>query len=627
MRESLLPVYERELRYIRRLASEFAERYPAVAGRLLLEPDKCEDPHVERLIESVAMLTARVQSRIDEEFPEITDAFLSVLAPHTLAPVPSMTIVQCTMDAEQGKSGRGILIERGALLHSKAVDGVRCRFATTSPFTLWPIRVESAEVISLNEREPGVPRGARAAIRLRLRTAGGLSFSKLALDELSFFLDGDSVLAHQTYETIFRSSLGVLLRTEAAAHDPLAPHVALDGTHLVPGGLRVEESLLPIPEPSARGLLLLQEYFVFPDKFLFAHVTALNAALKSFETEEMDLLILVDHYPSELVGKLSPNGFKLGCVPAINLFPLECEPATLQHHEVEVAVTPDAHAPYSFEVHSILEVSSTSAKHGVIEFRPFYALEHGDPDVSAVAFYHAVRHRALRKDDSGTDVALILVDRRFDPRETLGDEVLSVRALCSNRDLATELPFGDPAGDLRLEGKPGISTIRCLRKPTPPIRAAQRKDARWRLLSTLSLNHLSLVDSMEAGEGFRGLPGEDAGTPALQTLREILKICDPADSAIVRQRISGLAGIRSRRVLRRVSEGAWITPARGWEVTLTLDEEKFAGSSAFLFGTLLEQFLGLYASINSFVEVVLISRQREGVLKRWPPRAGRKQLL
>lgn len=627
MRETLLPVYERELRYIRKLAAEFAERYPAVAGRLLLEPDKCEDPHVERLIESFAMLTARVQRRIDEEFPEITDSMLSILYPHTLAPIPSMTIVQFVLDAEQGKTGRPVEIDRGAMLHTKPVDGVRCRFRTTAPVTLWPLKVEACDVAALNEGEPGAPPEARGAIRLRLKTPGALPISRLAADRIRFFLDGDPVTVHRLYETLFRAPLGVLVRLPPGIEDPRFVPEFLGPEAIEPGGFGESEEILPAPPQSSLALVLLQEYFAFPDKFLFAGISNLSRGFSRVQGDEVEVLVLLDQYPADLVGKLSPANLKLGCTPAVNLFAHEAEPVPLKHTEVEIPVVPDSHAPYSFEVHSLLEVSTTSAA-GLREYRPFYSLKHGDADSTDVAFFHSSRRASLRRNDAGTDVFVTIVDRRFDPWAVRGDEVLNVRALCTNRDLPSQLPFGDAQGDFRVEGKPGIAAIRCLRKPTPSIRAPQRENARWRLVSLLSLNYLSLVGTdSESRAPLAAKQGREQVPPALEALRELLKICDFADSAVSRQRISGLSGLRARRVLRRVSANGWHSPARGLEVELTFDEDKYAGSSAFLFASLMERFLGLYTSINSFVQTVAISKQREGIWKKWSPRAGHKALL
>jgi type VI secretion system protein ImpG len=67
--------------------------------------------------------------------------------------------------------------------------------------------------------------------------------------------------------------------------------------------------------------------------------------------------------------------------------------------------------------------------------------------------------------------------------------------------------------------------------------------------------------------------------------------------------------------------------ARGVETTVQLDEEQFVGAGVFLFASILERFLALYATVNSFNQLVARVAQREGVLKQWQPRAGEQALL
>src|SRR3954469_10944574 len=122
MSEALHPYYERELLFIRQLAQEFARQYPATAGRLLLESGVSADPHTERLIESFALLTARVQHKLDDEFPELTDALLSVLYPHYLAPIPSMAVVQFDLDTARAQLPDGFSIPRHSRLQSPPVQ-------------------------------------------------------------------------------------------------------------------------------------------------------------------------------------------------------------------------------------------------------------------------------------------------------------------------------------------------------------------------------------------------------------------------------------------------------------------------------------------------------------------------
>src|SRR5438094_9599572 len=107
MRDELLFYYEQELAFLRRMGAAFAEKYPKIASRLVLEPAKCEDPHVERLLEAFAFLAARVHLKIDDEFPQITEALLGIVYPHFIRPIPSMSIVEFQLDADQGKISTG----------------------------------------------------------------------------------------------------------------------------------------------------------------------------------------------------------------------------------------------------------------------------------------------------------------------------------------------------------------------------------------------------------------------------------------------------------------------------------------------------------------------------------------
>jgi type VI secretion system protein ImpG len=156
-----------------------------------------------------------------------------------------------------------------------------------------------------------------------------------------------------------------------------------------------------------------------------------------------------------------------------------------------------------------------------------------------------------------------------------------------------------------------VTGITCLTPPTPTLRPATRRGTLWRLVSHLSLGHLSLVDRDDKG----------------LALREILKLYDFADSPEVRKQIDGIAGVRSRHVVGRVRGGPGDGFCRGVEINVCFDEPKFAGGGLFLFATVLERFLALYCSVNSFTRLVATVKGREGELRRWFPRSGEKVLI
>ena len=610
MRDQLFGYYDRELQFIRRMLGSFAEKYPEVAGRLLLEPTKCEDPHVERLIETFAMMAARIQLRLDDDFSEVSDSLLGVLYPHFLAPVPSATIVQFTLDPQAAQARDGTVIERGSVLYARPVEGVRCRFTTCYETRMWPLDVAAVELAPA-PLYSALPPEARAALRIRLRGQPGVKLEDLAVSKLAFFLDAQPALADALYRMFARDAVGVLVQRGNAAP------VLLPASAIRPMGFASDEALLDYPLESFSGFRLLQEYFAFEAKFMFVELSGLPTA-KLGAHEHIDVSVLLRQPLNEISARPAADNLRLGCTPALNLFSHTADPVKIDQLSVEYPVVPDARAPYSYEVHSIKSVSS--AVPGSLEvktYAPFYGIRHGSTREANVAYWHAVRRQSLRNNDSGTEMFLSTVDRSFEAVQPAA-EALTVRTLFSNRDLPARLPFGDPA-DFQVERHPEVTSIRALRKPTETLRPPLGGGARWRLISHLSLNHLSLADLAIR---------EQAGVPdqleALDALREILKLYVFADSAVTRQRIGALVGLRARRVIRRVGPGAF---ARGIEVELRIDENAFPGGGAFLFASVLERFLGLYTSVNSFTQTVARPRQGEGILMRWAPRAGEIQLL
>ena len=616
-RDELLLYYERELRFIRKTAASFAEKYPEVAGRLLLEPTKCEDPHVERMIEAFAMMAARVHLRLDDDFSEVSDALLEVAYPHYLRPIPSMTICQLSLDPEQGGPGEGLTVPRHSLLRSRPVDGVRCVFRTGYPVKLWPVAVESIEVDAVSGPAQSLPEAARSVLRIRLRSQGAVPLSELSIDSLRFFLNDEGGSLQTLYEMFVRDAVGLQVRWGSKASP-----VVLGPEQIREVGFGRDEDLLEYPPESFVGYRLLQEYFAFPEKFLFVELAGLDRAPRPEDQDFLELTVLLRRSAASIDVKFTPERLQLGCTPAVNLFPHRADPVRLVHTSVEYPVHPDARSPYSYEIYSITSVESTTPGSDAVQrYHPFYAVRHGTASGRDAAYWHAKRRESLRKNDPGTDVSLTLVDPSFEPVSTTAD-VLHVETLCSNRDLPGRLPFNDPRGDFQLEGRPEIASIRCLRKPTAPVWAPMGRESRWRIISHLALNHLSLVDE-DRGAGNGGV----ANGTALDALREILRLYDYTDSPTTRQRIAGLVGLRTQKVLRRAGHAAWAGFARGMRVELEFDASQYTGSGVLLFASVLERFLGLYTTINSFTQTVARVRQREEVLKQWPPRAGEIQLL
>jgi type VI secretion system protein ImpG len=625
MRDELLGYYERELAFLRQMGADFARKYPKIAARLLLEADKCEDPHVERIIEAVAFLAGRIHLKIDDEFPEITESFLNVLYPHYLAPIPSMSIVQFSLDPEQGKLTTGYGVARATTLYSRPIQGTPCRFRTCYPVIVWPIEIASASLESL---DPVDTRGkwSEAVLKLSLRCINNTTLAELKtgetdqpgrlIESLRFYLNGEPQIVYPLYEMIFNHAARVELHGSAVkksgGRSAKLPPLILPPQSLKPVGFEADEGMLQYTARSFTGYRLLTEYFTFPEKFLFFDVTGLDQAARAGFGEQFDILIyLRDVVPPRAT--VDATTFQLGCAPVINLFEKIAEPIQLTQQQNEYRVIPDVHRQMATEVYSVDSVMTANPYLQQTRiFQPFYSIRHAVDREQDRTFWYATRRPSQRDDDPGTEVYLSLVDLDFNP-SVPAVETITVRATCTNRDLPGKLPFGGREGDFDIEGTAPLSRVRCLRKPTNTVRPPLRRGAQWRLISHLALNHLSIVEG-----------DSQAATEALQ---EILLLYDFMDSSATRKQISGIDHVSSRRVVRQTGSRIGTGFVRGIETTITFDEEKFVGSGVYLFASVLERFLGLYASINSFSQLVARSKQREGNLKQWAPRAGEQILL
>ena len=603
--DEFLSYYVSELAFLREMGTEFAEKYPKVAGRLLLGADSCEDPHVERLLEGIAFLTARIRRKIDDEFPEITDAFFQVLYPHYQRPVPSMTIVQLAPGDDKAALEKGVTVEAGSRMLSGAINGVQCGYRTVYPVTLWPVRVAWSRVQNDCVGVGCAPREAVSMIRIGLQCEG-IRFNKLPLEDpefvLRFYLDGAPASVHGLYESLFNHVCGVSVRAMGES-DPV-----LAGLSLRQVGFGQDEGMYPYPGYAPPAYRLLQEYFAFPEKFLFADVTGWRHPRDPGLDQSVELLIFLDREPPSSV-KINDLTFRLGCTPVVNLDSRVAEPIRFDQTRVEYPIILDVDNPWAYEVYSVDTVTGNDGYLGrEVEYEPFYSLRHsaGAGASDRQAYWHASRRQPEGGTDGGTDVHLTFVSDGFRPSRP-ASEVISVRVTCTNRDAPSRLGFGGPQGVFLLQSTAAVSRFaHCLRKPTPTLRPKTGRGAQWRLISHLSLNHLSLTESGRGAE----------------SLREILRLYDFADDPVTRQQIAGVSAVSSRTVPGRVGAFACM----GTEVTVEFDEDRFVGSGIFLLASVLERFFGTYAAINSFSRLVA-KTSREGPLKRWPPRAGDRVLL
>lgn len=596
--EDLLDYYKRELAYLRGQGADFARSYPKIAHALELGPGESTDPHIERLIESVAFLSARVHLDLDNEFPEIASALLESLYPSLVSPVPSMSVAHFQVDPTQGKLTSGREIPRHTALYARAENGLHCRFRTSYPVTLWPLEVSEAGFTTADAHDflAGDPRIA-SVLRLRLRCLGGVKFNELDLSTLRLHLHGEWMEVLPVYEMLVSGLRGVVV-------------VEGDGKHrrLPEGSLRevgfgADEEVLPRPGHSHPAYGLLQEYFVFPRKFMFFDLLNLAHKRGAYDSIEV-LLLLGDPRPRGIA--VTRESFRLGCTPIINLFRKTSEPLRIDNRRYEYRLVPDWREESTTEIHSIVSVTSSDQESQRTQpVSPYYAFDHSAKDEDSGPYWLARRAASHRPDVPGTDMWISYLDLKFDPQRP-ASPVVFANTLCTNRRLAEQIPVG---ATLAPELAAASSRITCIYEPTLQVTPPLAGRVQWRLISLLTLNHVSLLDP-ESG---------------LKALREMLALYNITDAAQANEQIQGIKSMTCRSVVGRIGREAWRGFCRGFEIELEFEESAYVGGSPLLLAAVLNRFFALYTSVNSFTRVVV--KRGEEVWKRWEPMTGRQPVL
>jgi type VI secretion system protein ImpG len=603
--DALLPYYERELDAIKRLAAEFADTHPKIAGRLRLSADAIDDPHVARLLEGVAFLAARVHHRLDDEFPELTDALLGLLYPHYLAPMPSCMVVQFDCQPDLMSPAR---LPAGTTIDTEPVHGEELRYRSTAPVTLWPVVVENVRLSGLPIVAPAnaAAAGATGVLRITLKCASPeATFSQLGIEQLRFFLRGPTNQALALYELLGAHTISIAFADNAADPSP----VIVPANAIEPVGFSPDEALLPWSARGFAGFRLLTEYFAFPDKFLFFDITRLDSKTLLSGGNRLEIFVYLDRSMSELERTVGQASLALGCTPVVNLFPQRCEPITLSHQDTEYRVVPDARRPRAAEVWSVERVRETQPDGSFRPWRSFHRLIEGDPEAGQPGGFYHVARRPAAPGVPGTEVFLAPHDPAFDPNKP-ADAVLSIDALCVNRDLPTDLPFGGGHPRLRLvEGAAPVAGLSAVTAATSTLRPPLREAGFWRLVSQLSLGHLSVT----------------GGAQGAAALKEVLRLYDLRDTAETRAAIEALTGISAAPGTARAPGRAGAF-CRGLDIALEFDPRAWQAGGLYLLAAVLEHFFALHGTVNSFTRTRATLRGRPGVAAAWQARSGTRVL-
>jgi type VI secretion system protein ImpG len=612
--DELLPFYERELGFLRRYSREFSEKYPKIAGELLMAGEVCEDPHIERMIQSFALMSARVSKRIEDDFPEFTEALLEVLYPHYLRPFPSCSITRFDYSATAGQLTGAQTISRGTELVTRSVKGVACKFKTAYDVKITPVKIDEVRFDPIFEPPESVllPPGGSSKVTIRLSTTSEQAQLGKHGGEVRIFVDGEPSFCAALLDSLFLRTVAVYVEVDGARQ-----WLRLPKTPVSPVGFTEHDGLIDFPERSHPAYRLLTEYFAFPDKFSFFNLDLAAAVQKlGYESKSVSFHFVLsglraDSNTARMLGNLNKNNLLLGCTPVINLFKQRGDPIRVTHAAAQYPVIANSRNAYAYEVYSVDSVKlvkQTPQGESVTEVRPFYSLKHGASTEKNGRYWVLRRDELIGAKSPGYETEITIVDVDFNPAKPETD-TLSINLTCTNRDIPSMLSYGMSGGDLFLEGGALVKQISFLRKPTASHRFERGRGAHWRLISHLSLNHLSLAQK------------------GIEAFQETMRLYDLPRSAINEKILSGVVAIDHQSTSKWLVGKPFSCLARGIEITLTIEEENFVGSGLHVFANILDRFFALYVHINSFTQISLKSRKSGEILLKCQPRSGDSSLV
>lgn len=605
MFDDLLPYYNAELRFLREMAGDFARANPKIAGRLRLSSNAVEDPHVGRMIEAFAFLAARTRLKLDDEFPELTESMLGILQPHTLAAFPSMSIAEI---APPAGLQRAVTLPAGTELATEPVAGEPVRYRTTYPVEVWPIALTEARMFGLPLAAPRNPRASAAVGALRLSLActdRDIDFGKLGVDVLRFHLHAEARIAHILYELIIGGTVSVALADSAV--DP-AP-VILPASCIRRVGFDEDQVSVPLPPAAEPAMALIGEYFAFPSKFLFFDIAGLSGKTLRDAATTMEIFLYFDRFDPALERLVSKDRFRLYCAPAINLFAERAEPIRLVPGKLEHRIVPDARREAAIEVHSVDRVDVADRAGTIQPYHPFFGI--GRPRAGGDLRYWHTSRRVNPRPEGGDDVFLTTIDTSGNPVAD-AELVASIDLICTNRELPRALPFGEGRPHLTVVGAPeAAGTATFLIAPTDPLRPRRGRGELWRLISHMSLAHMSVADPLVA----------------LNVVKELLALHDHSDASSGRVTVEKLSGVEGRATTARAPAGGQVVFLHGTDLTIEFDDKRLSGSGTFLLGALLENVFGSMAAINTFSRTALRLKGERGAWQQWPARTGTRAII
>ncbi|OSI10487.1 type VI secretion protein ImpG [Neisseria zoodegmatis] len=571
MSDPTLKYFEEEMRYLREAGLEFSKAYPDRAALLNINRLGTRDPYVERLFEGFAFLTGRIQQKLNDDLPELTESLVNMLWPHYLRMIPSLTVLEFQPDFKTLQGNQ--TVEKGVPIQSEAVSvedrQTRCIYRTTHDVQLVPLHI----LYSMLDHDLN----GRSIIRIRFRFGEQMQRQQLDISKLRLYISAEEPVAFALRHALLHNVDHINLNVDG---EKFAPEHNIKFSSV---GFGSEERLWRKENNSFSGYQMLLEYFCFKQKFFFVDLEGIDFSDIPDSSSEFSVdVVLSKNYPVEL--KFDADALRLHCTPAINLFDMEAEPVRVDHLNHEYMIKPLLHDSINVEIYSVDAVDAFNHHAGTrYQYVPFSSFQHrgGLMKYDAPERYF---HTRVKQGVGGKyETYLMLGGHAWEEQNPLPFETLSLKVTGTNGKIPRKT-LRETQIRNKSSGIPNIIQVRNLLTPTLSCYPPTEDRFQWRILSHLAPNYLSLLNK--------------------DTLKGALAIYDWTEDELNKRKLNGILDVSHQQV-RRLEKGM---VQRGVHITLTLDEDAFEGEAeVYLFGELLNEFFAMYADLNLFTRFTIVS--------------------
>lgn len=592
----LLAYYQKELAFLKEHGKAFANKFPKIAHRLGITDGTSEDPHVERLVESFALLTSRIHQRLDDDMPELTEALLTSVAPQFLRPKPSTCIVEVEPDRHLSSITEKRKIASGEKLYTRNIKETVCQFQTIYPVDLLPLSIEQVRLF-LNDDD------LLWHLNMGFKVWSG---GKIEGGSLRLFLHGQNNAVNIIYTLMCSEVYKLTLNHEGNRYEMRDSAISSVGFEKNNAVVTNDLCLAPIH-------ILLQDYFFFPQKFHFLDINLpvdfFANANTAFNIEIVFNRMHLTHVLEKLVKTIDNKFFRLNCTPAVNIFSQRAEPIVISESTAEYPIIVDHRERHSISVWSINDVYLQRKQGEVVTtmpMQPLLGVDYSRKEDSCDILWQSF----MRESNIGTEhqnsmfIAFSKKNRKSSNIST--SDLISISLTCTNNNIPNFMVNGHLDGDFDSDLPIPALKIRALSKPTRLVTPPDKSEMRWRFVSLLTLNYTLL-----------------SGHEGAQVLREQLKLYNWNDNPSITKMINLISDIDVKPVFSRIISDDPQSLARGVSITLTFSHEALYEPEYYLMCCFIDRYLALYAPVNSFTKVVTQIEYEEYTRRDWPVRAGK----